>query len=136
MREEYDRATKNSNTLNGKLRDLNGKCRNQAQELNKLSDEYDKLKQELMDMKGIEFKVRQEMSDIRRVAQGHKDALVKERQNVVDLQLKVAMLKKELKDKNQMLTSIREDAKENAILKIKLTKKVTTQEIIVMKLQS
>lgn len=41
-------------------------------------------------MRGIEFKVRQEMSDIRRVSQGHKDALVKERQLVVELQLKIA----------------------------------------------
>lgn len=134
MREEYDRATKNSNTLNGKLRELNGKCRNQAQELNQLSDAYDKLKQELLEMKGIEFKVRQEMTDIRRVAQGHKDALVKEKQAAVELQLKLGMLKKEIKDKNQMVAAIREDAKENAILKIKLTKKVTQQEIIVMKL--
>tara|TARA_B110000305_G_C18998138_1_gene429283 strand:+ start:340 stop:465 length:126 start_codon:yes stop_codon:yes gene_type:complete len=35
-----------------------------------------------------------------------------------------------------MVVSIREDAKENAILKIKLTKKVVMQEIIVVKLQN
>jgi len=75
-------------------------------------------------MKGIEFKVRLEMTDIRRVSQGHKDALMKEKGLVVELQLKIAMLKKENKDKNQTVVTIREDAKENAILKIKLTKKV------------
>ena len=89
-----------------------------------------------MEMKGIEFKVRAEMSDIRRVSQGHKDALMKEKALVMELQLKIAMLKSEIKDKNQMVVSIREDAKENAILKIKLTKKVVMQEIIVVKLQN
>lgn len=54
----------------------------------------------------------------------------------MELQLKIALLKKEIKDKNQMVVSIREDAKENAILKIKLTKKVVMQEIIVVKLQN
>ena len=54
----------------------------------------------------------------------------------MELQLKIAMLKSEIKDKNQMVVSIREDAKENAILKIKLTKKVVMQEIIVVKLQN
>jgi hypothetical protein len=61
---------------------------------------------------------------------------MKEKALVMELQLKIAMLKSEIKDKNQMVVSIREDAKENAILKIKLTKKVVMQEIIVVKLQN
>ena len=61
---------------------------------------------------------------------------MKEKALVMELQLKIAMLKSEIKDKNQMVVSIREDAKENAILKIKLTKKALMQEIIVVKLQN
>lgn len=135
MQSEYDRALKDATKLNYICRDLTTQKNKLNEELQELTLKSDKNNREMKDFAYREQRLKQELEEIRKMRDQVKNKLTEVEAQANEYQFTAGQLKGEVSDKNKMINSIRDDVKDLAVAKIRLTKKTETQEIIIKKLQ-
>lgn len=130
MQEEYERACNAASKSNQRVRDLVQQKNSLKEHLEKLSEQFDKNNSEYLDLKSLQYNYKEQLATLTRGNEQFKmKATVAERalQEANDL---IDRLKSQLYRKNQNLDEVREDAKGNAVQKIKLGMKLQAQASI------